>query len=97
LAELIVLVEVADLLAAVVRRDVAPEDLAFVGVRRLPSEGVGKARTAPAVATALDVDGRDSFGVEEVLHLKRGRGPKGPDVGEDVVLEHELAHQGGGL
>ena len=64
--ELIVrsLQEVPDLLAREVLRDVLTEDLAFDGVVRLPSEGVGILRhVVPAVAARGDEQVRHVLGL----------------------------------
>ena len=95
LAELVVLVEVADLLAGEVRLDVRAEDLALDRVRRLPSEALRVLRAAPAVAAGLDEQLRHLLRVEVALHRQLRRRAERADVGEDVVLQDELAGQRG--
>ena len=95
LAELVVLVEVADLLPGEVGLYVGAEDLAVHRVRRLPAEAVGVLGVAPAIAARLNEELRHLLLVQEGLDGSLGRGPEGSHVGEDVVLQDELPGQRG--
>ncbi len=95
LAEVIVLVEVADLHAREGVVDVLAGDLAFDDVVGLVTEGVRPLRGLVPAVTARSH--------EEVGDLLRGqvvddrgvrRRAEAVEDGEDLVLEHELAHDG---
>ena len=60
---------------------------------RLPAETLGVLRVAPAITPRLDKELRDFLGIEERLYRCLRRGPERPDVGEHIVLQHELAGQ----
>ena len=98
LAELVVLVEVADLLAREVLLDVGAEDLALADIVELPAEGVRVGgRVVPAVAPGRDEQVRHLAGVEVLDHGQVRGCAQAVEDREDVVLEHELVHHGGRL
>ena len=92
LAELVVLVEEADLLALEVVLHVLAEDLALADVVELPAEGLGQlGRVVPALAARGDEHVRHLLAVQERRYGQVGRRAQAVEDRVDVVLEHQLA------
>ena len=97
-AEVVVLVEVRDLLAGEVLRDVVAEDLALDHVVRLPAERVRvRLGLVPAAASGRDEQVRHALAVQEVDDLGVGRRAERTHHREHLVLQDELLGQRDGL
>src|SRR6202022_1071180 len=97
-AELVVLEEIADLLAAEILVDVLAEDLALDGVVRLPAERVGViGNIVPAVAAAGYEQIRDFLRGDVIDDRQMSRRSQRAEQGEDLILQDQLAGKAGGV